>query len=144
MTTADNKEIVRRQFELLNAGDVHGAAALWASESWNHGRSVDRAALEKVYGSLRSLHETHTLHEMMAEGEWVAVRTTCQGVHSQEPEMPVNGGIFSGLKPTGRSYTDQHIHMFRVIDQRITEHWANRDDLGVARQLGLELRPSKD
>jgi predicted ester cyclase len=143
MTTTDNKEIVRRQFELLNSGDSHGAAALWADESWNHGRSVDRAALEKVYGSLCSLHETHTLHEMIGEGEWVAVRTTCNGIYSQEPEIPVNGGIFSGLKPTGRSYTDQHIHMFRVVDRRITEHWANRDDLGVARHLGLELRPSK-
>jgi predicted ester cyclase len=144
MPAEENKELVRRQFELLNAGDSRGAAALWAPESWNHGRKVDRAALERVYRSLSSLHETHALHEMVAEGEWVAVRTTCTGVHSQEPEIPVNGGIFRNLKPTGRTYTDQHLHLFRVIDGRITEHWANRDDLGVARQLGLELRSSKD
>jgi predicted ester cyclase len=141
MTAEENKEIVRRQFELVNAGDSHGAAALWAPESWNHGRKVDNAALEKVYRSLCSLHETHTLHEMVAEGEWVAVRTTCSGVHTQEPEIPVNGGIFTGLKPTVRSYTGQHLHLFRIVDGRLTEHWANRDDLGVARQLGLELRP---
>ncbi len=144
MSTEDNKKLVRRQFELVNAGDSHGAAALWAPESWNHGRKVDHAALEMVYRSLSSLHETHTLHEMIAEGEWVAVRTTCNGVHSQAPEIPVNGGIFTGLSPTGRSYTDQHLHLFRVVDGRLTEHWANRDDLGVARQLGLELRPSMD
>jgi len=139
-----NKELVRRQFEQLNAGDSHSAAALWAPESWNHGRKVDRAALERVYQSLSSLHETHTLHEMIAEGEWVAVRTTCTGIHSGEPEIPVNGGIFQGLGPTGRTYTNQHLHFFRVIDGQLTEHWANRDDLGVARQLGLELRSSKD
>jgi predicted ester cyclase len=144
MTAEENKEIVRRQFELVNAGDSHGAAALWAPESWNHGRKADIPALEKVYRSLCALHETHTLHEMIAEGEWVAVRTTCSGVHSQEPELPVNGGIFSGLRPTGRSYTGQHLHLFRIVDGRLTEHWANRDDLGVARHLGMELRPLKD
>lgn len=141
MTVEENKAIVRRQFDLLNAGDVHGAAALWASPSWNHGRQVDSATLENVYASLRSLHETHDLHEMIGEGEWVAVRTTCTGVHAEEPRLPVNGGIFTGLKATGRSYTVQHLHIFRIVDGRITAHWANRDDLGAARQTGLELRP---
>jgi predicted ester cyclase len=144
MSAEENKELVRRQFELLNSGDSHGAAALWAQESWNHGRKQDPTSMERVYRSLVSLHETHTLHEMVAEGEWVAVRTTCSGVHSQNPEIPVNGGIFSGLQPTGRSYTNQHLHLFRVLDGRLTEHWANRDDLGAARQLGLELRPSNE
>jgi hypothetical protein len=27
-------------------------------------------------------------------------------------------------------------HWFRLADGRIIEHWANRDDLGMARQLG--------
>jgi len=144
MSTEDNKEIVRRQFELLNAGNIHDAAALWAREAWNHGRRVDNETLEKVYGSLCSLHETHALHELIGEGEWVAVRTSCRGVHAQVPEIPVNGGIFTGLTPTGRSYTAQHIHLFRIVDKRITEHWANRDDLGAARQIGLELRAAKD
>jgi predicted ester cyclase len=142
MTEAENKELVRRQFQMVNEGNFQGAAALWAPSSWNHGRRVDNAALEKVYSTLCSLHETHTLHEMVAEGEWVAVRTTCNGVHSQQPAIPVNGGIFTDLTPSGRSYSVQHIHMFRVVDGLLTEHWANRDDLGAARQLGLELRPS--
>jgi len=144
MSTEENKELVRRQFELLNSGDSRGAAALWAPDSWNHGRKVDNASMEKVYSSLISLHETHALHEIVAEGEWVAVRTTCSGVHSKTPEIPVNGGIFSGLKPSGKSYTNQHLHLFRVVNGRLTEHWAARDDLGVARQLGLELRRPKD
>jgi predicted ester cyclase len=144
MTLEGNKRIVRRQFELVNAGDSQGAAALWAPEAWNHGRKVDLADLERVYRSLCSLNETHELHEMIAEGEWVAVRTTCHGVFSQKPEIPVNGGIFTDLEPSGAKYTGQHLHLFRIVDGRITEHWANRDDLGAARQLGLQLRSSHE
>lgn len=144
MSVEENKEIVRRQFELLNAGDVAGAAALWAPESWNHGRRVDRTALTKVYESLRSLGETHSLHEMVGEGEWVAVRTTCTGIHAAEPPIPVNSSIFTGRKPTGRAYTVQHLHLFRVVDGKLTEHWANRDDLGAALATGLELKRSSD
>ena len=141
MGTEENQALVRRQFELLNAEDIEGAAGLWAPQSYNHGRPTDPKGIARVYASLRSLHGKHTLHEMVAAGEWVAVRTTCHGVHSAEPPIPVNGGIFTGLEPTGREYTVQHLHMFRVVNGQLTEHWANRDDLGAARQIGLELRP---
>jgi ketosteroid isomerase-like protein len=144
MSLEENKDLVRRQFELLNAGDIRGAADLWAPESFNHGRMTDPSGMSRVYESLRSLHETHTLHEMIAEGDWVAVRTTCKGIHSATPDIPVNGGMFIGLNPTGRTYTVQHIHMFRISGGKLTEHWANRDDLGAARQIGLELRMSRE
>jgi predicted ester cyclase len=142
MTLEQNKNIVRRQFELLSTRDAKGAAALWAPAAYNHGMKVDPEMIEKVYESLIKLQEHHSIHEMVAEGEWVAVRTTCEGVHSAEPALPVNSGIFSGITPTGRRYIYQHTHMFRIVDGKITEHWANRDDLGAARQVGLELRPA--
>jgi predicted ester cyclase len=140
MGLEENKELVRRQFELLSAGDVPGAAALWAKESSNHGRANTPEGLTRVFESLRSVREAHVLHEIIAEGEWVAVRTTCTGVHLARPELPVNGGIFEGVAPTGRSYTVQHLHLFRIVDGKIAAHWANRDDLGAARQIGLDLR----
>ncbi|MGI0129403.1 MAG: ester cyclase [Thermoplasmata archaeon] len=136
----ENKKLVRRQFELINAGDVAGAAALWSPATLNHGRRADPPGIAKVYESLRALGERHTLHELIAEGDRVAVRTTCDRVHSATPSIPVNGGIFTGVTPTVRGYSVQHIHLFKVVDGRITEHRANRDDPGAARQVGLELR----
>jgi len=144
MGASENKELVRRQFDLLNAGDIDGAAGLWAPESFNHGRSTDPAGLARVYESLHALHEGHTLHEMVAEGDWVAVRTTCDGVFSEQPKIPVNGGIFVGVEPKGRRYSVQHIHMFRIVGGELKEHWANRDDLGAARQIGLDLGPTEE
>ncbi len=140
MGVEENKELVRRQFELLNAGDIKAAAGLWSAKGSNHGRPVDPRSVETVYATLSLLREKHTIHEMVAEGDWVAVRTTCHGVHAAK--VPVNGGIFAHVEPSNRPYTVQHMHLFRIVDGKITEHWANRDDLGAARQVGLELRPA--
>ncbi|MGD0257953.1 MAG: ester cyclase [Thermoplasmata archaeon] len=142
MTPDQNKEIVRLQFEYLNAGNIDAATALWAPDGSNHGRRVDLGRVRTLYESLHSLQERHVLHEMIAEGDWVAVRTTCSGNHAVEPRIPVNNGIFTGVKPTGRPYEVQHIHMFKIVQGRIAEHWANRDDLGAATQVGFTLRPS--
>ena len=30
----------------------------------------------------------------------------------------------------------RYLHWFRVADGKVIEHWANRDDLGTAMQLG--------
>ncbi len=139
MTLEDNKAIVRRHLEAISSGDVRGAAECWAETAHNHGREVTRGDVERTMIALAGLRERHTIHEMVAEGDWVAVRTTCEGIHAVEPSLPVNGGIFEGIPPTGRTYRAQHMHLFRVVDGKITDHWANRDDLGAARQLGRDL-----
>lgn len=135
-----HKNLVRRHLELLSAGDAKGAAETWAQEGLNHGRKIDRETLIKGLESLITLNERHTIHEMIAEGEWVAVRTTCTGRYTEKPTIPMNSGIFSLIEPTGQNYTFQHIHLFKVSNGKIVEHWANRDDLGAARQIGLELK----
>ena len=140
MEPEQNKEVVRRQFEYLSVGNVEGAVALWAPEGHNHGRKVDPGRVRKLYESLHSLQERHVLHEMIAEGDWVAVRTTCTGVHAAEPQIPVNSGIFTGVPPTGRAYQVEHLHLFKIESGLITEHWATRDDLGAALQVGFTLK----
>jgi hypothetical protein len=107
MTTEQNKDLVRLQFDRLNNGDVKGAASLWAPLSFNHGRRVDPQTIQTVYASLKQLEERHSPQEIVAEGEWVAVRTTCEGRHAAKPAIPVNSGVFSEVEPTGRKYTVQ-------------------------------------
>jgi predicted ester cyclase len=73
----------------------------------------------------------------VAEGEWVVVRCTYSGTHRGTSRFPVDGGLLMGVQPTGRTFEVQHIHMYRVLDGKIAEHFANRDDIGMMRQLGL-------
>src|ERR1043165_6058210 len=47
-----------------------------------------------------------------------------------------DGTVDTVFPPTGKPFAMTQSHWFRLADGRIIEHWANRDDLGMARQLG--------
>jgi predicted ester cyclase len=64
---------------------------------------------------------------MIAEGGEVAVRLTSHAVQV---------GEFMGLPPSGKAYTIGEIHIFRIRDGRVSEHWHQADFLGMMRQLG--------
>ena len=63
--------------------------------------------------------------------------TQYSGTHRGTSGFPVDGGMLVGVQPTGRTFEVQHIHMYRVVNGGIAEHFANRDDVGMMRQLGL-------
>jgi predicted ester cyclase len=50
--------------------------------------------------------------------------------------MALNG-MPVGTPPTGKRFEVMHVHWYRLRDGQTVEHWANRDDLGMLRQLGL-------
>lgn len=50
-------------------------------------------------------------------------------------------GNFFGIPPTGGNFTYEAMHMFRILDNKIVEHRAIRDDLSFMMQLDL-VRPT--
>jgi predicted ester cyclase len=42
-----------------------------------------------------------------------------------------------GVKPTEKRLEVSHIRWYRARNGKIAEHYANRDDIGMMRQLGL-------
>ena len=61
-----------------------------------------------------------------------------RGVHTgRYTEYAPDGGLVVDRPPSGRPVAATQSHGFRVADGQLVEHWANRDDLGVATQLGL-------
>jgi predicted ester cyclase len=47
-----------------------------------------------------------------------------------------DGRVDEVFPPTGRRFETTQTHWLRVVDGKVVEHWANRDDLGMAKQLG--------
>jgi hypothetical protein len=47
-----------------------------------------------------------------------------------------DGTVDTVFPPTNKTFAMTQSHWFTIEDGRILEHWANRDDLGTAKQLG--------
>jgi predicted ester cyclase len=71
---------------------------------------------------------TYEVKDAFGDGDRVAVRLITRGIHT---------GEFMGKPPTGRPFEIEAIHIYRLENGRIAEHWAKRDDVALARQIGL-------
>jgi predicted ester cyclase len=79
----------------------------------------------------------YDIHLAAAEGNIVSVNSTMNGRHVAPIAFYTDeGDVDSVFPPTGRTFAISQSHWFRFDDGKIVEHWANRDDLGQARQLG--------
>ena len=77
------------------------------------------------------------IHEVVAEGDLVAVHCTMSGRHVRpfvgyDERRTGQGGVSAHRQALRQTQT----HWVRIADGRVIEHWANRDDLGTAFQLG--------
>ncbi len=76
-------------------------------------------------------HPTATIHRVVAQGDLVVVHLTMRGRHVAST-MP----LLAELTPTGDAVAWEFIHIWRVADGSIVEHWACRDDVGLLAQVG--------
>jgi predicted ester cyclase len=67
-----------------------------------------------------------TIHDLIAEGDRVAARLTTTARHT---------GPFMGIEPTGRRYSIDEIHIFRIRDGQLVEHWHAFDTASLMAQL---------
>jgi len=66
------------------------------------------------------------IHDVIAEGDRVAVRLTTSARHT---------GKFLGIEPSGNRYTIDEIHIFRIRDGLLVEHWHEFDRMALLGQL---------
>jgi steroid delta-isomerase-like uncharacterized protein len=132
MTTDDNKALVRQFIErVFERGEMAAVDELVADDFVPHtypgttDREGLKRAMERV--SLGLADARFTIEDVIAEGDLVAVRLTSGATQV---------GEFMGMRPTGKRYEIEEIHIFRVADGRISEHWHQFDQLGMMRQLG--------
>jgi predicted ester cyclase len=79
--------------------------------------------LRGIWGPMRA-----EIEDEICEEDKVVARVTIHGHHV---------GEFLGKPPTGEEFAVEQIHIWRIEDGRVIEHWSARDDLGQALQLGL-------
>jgi predicted ester cyclase len=124
MQPEEAKTIVRRFYErCMNADDAAAVAEIIAPDfvDRSYAMSGIDAVLAFMQRSRADFPDLHfTIEDMIAEGDRVAVRWTGHGTHKN-----------------GRHATWTGMGFYRIVDSKIAEHWANVDQLGLQRQLGL-------
>jgi len=54
------------------------------------------------------------IDDVVAEDDKVVLQTTMSGTHQ---------GPFWGIPPTGRRFAQRHVHVLRIVDGKVVEHW---------------------
>lgn len=99
-----------------------GPTAFYATAQW----------LRAAYSDL-----TWDIHDIVVDGDLAVVHTTMRGRQTGPfVTYTPDGGVERAFAPTGREFAATQSHWFRLRDGQVIEHWANRDDMGHARQLG--------
>lgn len=84
------------------------------------------AVLSWLRGAFSDL--SYEVKDAFGDGDRVAIRLVTRGTHT---------GEFMGKAATGRPFEMDAIHLYRIENGRVAEHWAKRDDVALAHQIGL-------
>lgn len=75
--------------------------------------------------------------EVVVEGDLVVTYGTMSGRHTGDFVVyAADGSVERAFAPTGRTFEVAQAHFARMRDGQVVEHWAVRDDQGMAVQLG--------
>lgn len=85
------------------------------------GLSAARCALARGW-----VDQVVDVHETLQADDRVILRVTERGVHA---------GAWHGVPPTGRDVGAAAIHIVRVVDGLVVEHWRETDDLTRLQQV---------
>ena len=134
MNHADAKQVVLDFYEGWTRGAVD-FVRLVDADIVNHQPDVEPARGRDLFsaavtGVMRAVPDSHwEVSDLVAEGDRVAVRITWAGTYQ--------GGQFRGFDVAGpKAFSVEHIHIYRVANGKLAEHWVVRDDLAMLTQLG--------
>jgi predicted ester cyclase len=135
-----NKVTIWQMFKAVEQKGFAAQSEFFADHVINHGISVNRVMVRAILEDILTTFPDVKMAPLniVAERDWVAAHCMFSGTHKGVGQSHfVHEGLLAGAPPTGKSFKTRHIHMFRMEDGLIVEHWAARNDVDMARQLGL-------
>lgn len=147
LSPADAAQVAERAIHAVLAGTPADLAAVVHPDAVNREAVAEPPAtrgrgpeafhatgewLRAAFGDLLWTTERHVV-----EGDMVVTYGTLSG--RQTGDFVVwgpQGTVERALAPTGKSFDVRQAHFQRIVDGLVVEHWAVRDDQGMAIQLG--------
>jgi predicted ester cyclase len=133
MSGRSAREVVEELFRRQQARDGLVLDDLVAEDMVNHAAGLQgRSGLARILSTIE--HDLGPVsaeqHHLVGDGDIVAQHVTVHGIH-RASTMP----LLADVSPSGRPVAWTFIHIWRVADGMIVEHWACRDDMGLLDQL---------
>ena len=140
MTTATQKMIERIPLEIINQNKFELIDELYATNYVEHtptpgfaptreGFKQTAIALKKAFPDLR-----YTIEDVIDGGDEIVHRLTARGTMTAD---------FAGMPATNKAATWTEIHIGKVVNGRLTEHWGLIDQLSMLIQLGVIESPAR-
>jgi predicted ester cyclase len=140
MTTDMKRMVERIPLEVLNNGNFGLLDEIVATDYVEHvaqpGVPPTREGFKQFAISLKTafpdLH--YVIEDSIESGDRIVQRVTASGTMK---------GDFMGMPATGKRASWTEIHIGRVANGRLTEHWGLVDQLGMLVQLGVVTAPGR-
>jgi len=132
MSVEENKALVRRFYEAIDAGEIDAMDQFVADDYVDHspppfpvppGREGLKAAFKLFWEATPG---RHVIEDQIAEGDKVVTRLTAYG--KQEGDLP-------GIPATGNDMEMTATVIHRIADGRLVEKWSDKDVLRMLQQL---------
>ncbi|HEV2013652.1 MAG TPA: ester cyclase [Candidatus Dormibacteraeota bacterium] len=136
MSAEENKALIRRYFEAIDAACKAGNAGILdeflAPDFVTHtpfpGMTPTReGAKQQFMAFVASAPGSHVVEDLIAEGDKVVGRISAYGTHEAE---------LLGIPRTGKQIRMTGMTIWRIADGKIVEHWSETDVAGLLQQLG--------
>jgi len=135
-----NKAIdARIPLEAFNQGRVEVIDQVISADFVDHsqlppGVPPGREGLKALVKALRSAFPDFKvkIERQIAEGDLVVQHISATGTMK---------GDFAGMPASGKRATWEAIHISRLANGKVVEHWSVQDQLGMLQQLGFVPRP---
>ncbi len=137
-----NMEVAKRYIDTLNEGNFEAFKELLSPDYaiFSPSGSPEPASREKLIDNYREARKaisefTWGIKDITAAKDKVICRIAVRGTY--------RGGI-PGLPATQKKLEFSLITIMRMENGRVIEEWQEDDQLGFARQLGMELKPKEE
>jgi len=138
MTTDTQKMVERIPLEILNKSNFGLIDEIYAPTYVEHtpqpGVPPTREGFKQTVVELKKAFPDlyYTIDDAIESGDRIVHRLTASGTMK---------GDFAGMPATGKHATWTEIHIGKVVNGRMTEHWGVVDQLSMLVQLGVVPSP---
>ncbi len=137
MSAQANIETQKKFGEAVNTGKLDLLRELISSDSIDHDPSPGQGTGPEGYIKFFTMMRTAfpdlkiEVETILADEDKVAFAYTITGTHQ---------ATFMKVEPTGKTIKSRGMQISKFENGKMTERWGSSDELGILKQLGVELK----